>query len=51
MVLKLNATIDDDIFYLFEEYCISNDKNRSAVVERLIKEFLEKEGKIKKVKQ
>ena len=37
----MTASIDAELLNLFEKYCINEDKNRSAVLERLIKEYLE----------
>jgi len=44
----MTASIDAELLNLFEKYCINEDKNRSAVLERLIKEYLELKGQIKK---
>ncbi len=38
---KVGFSIDRDIQKEFEEFCISNMKNKSAVVNDLLKKFLE----------
>lgn len=48
---KLNATIDSGLFDSFEKYCKNNDKNRSALIERLIRKYLLDEGVLKEEKK
>jgi len=42
---KLNATIDAAILEKWESYCKENCINRSQLIEKLIKEYLEKKVK------
>ena len=44
---KLSTTIDKDLFLKFSGHCEQEKKNKSAVVEELIQEYMEKEGKKK----
>lgn len=40
---RYNFTLDDELMNRFRSYCIKNNKKMSAVIERLIKEYLKKE--------
>lgn len=45
---KLNATIDEKLFEEWISYCNERFINRSKLLEKLIKDYLGKEGILKK---
>lgn len=42
---KLSITLDTEIFLILKEYIINNNTNRSKFIEKLLKEYIDKNNK------
>jgi len=43
---KVGFSVDRDTYAEFEKYCDDNDINKSKLVERMLRKFLEEKSKI-----